>query len=421
MKFIKKFFSKPVSFFKRQSLKKKILISVIIVIVIVILVQSFTGGNGKQYNVEQVKRADITESVEEAGVVKISGQTDIYSPTNGIIEEIYVTNGQYVQKDQELFKVQSTATEQEQQAAYATYLSAVNSLNAAQSNLDLLQADMFAKWDIFKELAESDEYEDGDGNPKYDRRAVPEFHIPEKQWLAAEQKYKDQQQVIGQAQVAVNSAWLQYQATQTTVVKSTATGTVANLSVVLRDTVKASTGTGTASLSGLGATTVKPILTVADYSVIGVLVSLGEDDINKIKTGKEVLIDVDPIDNKTFKGVVIRADEIGRDDAGVMKYDVFIEIKDADPKLKAGMTADAEIITNKLSNVLSVPNTAVKPYEGGKAVQVVNNQNELEFVPVEIGIRGEDRTEIRKGLTEGQEIVVSLTNDQVERQGLFGN
>ncbi len=420
MKSLRKLPGKLLSFFKKQSLKKKILIITILIILGMVIWGSISNGNGTNYNVERVQRADITETVDESGLVKISGQTDIYSPTNGIIEEIYVTNGQYVEKDQELFKVQSTATEQEQQSAYATYLSAVTTLNAAQSNLDVLQADMFAKWDTFKELAESDEYEDGDGNPRHDRRAVPEFHIPEKQWLAAEQKYKDQQQVIGQAQVAVNAAWLQYQATQTTVVKSTAAGTVANLSVVLHDTVQASSGGTPVSLASVG-TAIKPILTIADYTVIGVLLSIGESDINKVEAGDTATIDVDPIDNKTYAGIVTRVDEIGTDNAGLIQYDVFVEIKNRDDQLKAGMTADAEIITEKLTNVLSVPNTAVKPYEGGRAVQIVNDKNELEFIPVVVGVRGEERTEIVKGLTEGQEIVVSLTNDQVERQGLFGN
>ncbi len=419
MKNIKSVIGKAFSFFKRQSLWKKIGIVILLLVVSASAVSSLTHKNGQKYNVEAVKRADITESVDESGVVKISAQTDIYSPTNGVIEELYVSNGAIVQPGDELFKVKSTATQQEKQAAYASYLSAVAALNAAKSNREALQADMFAKWDTFKELAESDSYEKDDGTPDYENRALPEFHIPEKQWLAAEQKYIDQEKVIAQAQAAVNSSWLEYQATQTTVVKSTAEGTVSNLSVVLNDSVTASSGNAV-SIPGVSSASVKPVLTVADFSVIGVLLSLGESDINKVEPGDEAVIDVDPIDNRKYKGFVSRVDEIGYDDGGVMKYDVFIIIQDRDNQLKAGMTADVVMITEKLVNALSVPNTAVKPYEGGKAVQIVNDKNELEFVPVQVGVRGEQRTQILKGISDGEEIVVSLKNEQVERPGLFG-
>lgn len=403
----------------KASFKKKLLVLVILGIIVWMIVSSIQNGT-PEYNTETVTRADIVETVDESGVIKISGQTDIYSPTTGIIEELYVTNGQQVTIGQELFKVQSTATQQEQQAAYANYLNAQTALNAAKSNLVVLQADMFAKWDTFKELAESESYENDDGTPKQEQRNLAEFHISEKEWLAAEQKFKDQQQVIAQAQAGANAAWLEYQATQTAVVTSTADGVVTNLSVVANDSVTASSGS-TASIPGLASTPSKPILTVADFTVIGVSLSLGESDINKVKAGDKAIIEVDPIDGKTYNGVVTRVDQIGHNENGITKFDVFIEIQDRDEQLKAGMTADSEIITNKLSNVLSVSNSSIRPYEGGKAVQIVNKENQLEYVPVEVGIRGENRTQIVKGLSEGQEIVTALSNDQVERAGLFGN
>lgn len=412
MKSFKRIVVSGFSFFKKLSIKKKVALICGILITVAIVVKGFSNGKDNGYNTEPVQRADIVEKVDESGAIKISAQTDIYSPTNGIIEELYVSNNDPVAADQELFKVRSTATQQEQQAAYANYLTALNALNAAKSNQNILQADMFAKWDTFKELAESDDYEDSDGHPKYENRSVPEFHIPEKQWLAAEQKFIDQQQVIAQAQAAVSSAWLQYQATQTTVVKSPTSGVVSNLSVIMNDSVTTPTNTLAAAS--------RPILTVADYSVIGVLLSLGESDINKVHSGDQAEIDVDPVDNKTYKGVVTRVDEIGYAVAGLMKYDVFIEIQDRDDQLKSGMSADAVIVTKKREHVLSVPNTAVKPYQGGKAVQIVNTENTLEFVPVQIGVRGEQRTEIVKGLSEGQKIVTALKNEQVKKSGLLG-
>ena len=41
-------------------------------------------------------------------------------------------------------------------------------------------------------------------------------------------------------------------------------------------------------------------------------------------------------------------------------------ILDPDKYIKPGMSADIDIVTNELSNVLAVPNTAIKPYQKGR-------------------------------------------------------
>ena len=120
-------------------------------------------------------------------------------------------------------------------------------------------------------------------------------------------------------------------------------------------------------------------------------------------------------------GIVQRRDDIGQDDEGVITYNVYIDIVDPDEELKSGMTVDVDIVTNELADVLAVPNTAVKPYQGGKSVRILNREtDELENIPVTIGIKGEIYTQILDGIQEGDEIVVSLTNDKVERSGAFG-
>lgn len=369
-----------------------------------------------KYNTVKVDRSDITETVDESGVIKISGQTDIYSPTNGIVEEVYVKNGDSVVASQNLFKVRSTATDQEKQAALANYLSAKATLDAAQSSKLALQADMFGKWDSFRNLATNDTFEDSDGKPKYENRSLPEFHISEKEWLASENRYKSQEQVIAQAQALSASAWALYQATQSTIVKSTTNGIVANLAILPNDSVKIPSST----LSALSGTSLKPVLTIADFGVMGVTLALGENDIVKVKPGNEADITIESINNKIVRGVVTRVDDIGYDVKGVTKYDVFVKISDVDMAIKSGMSADVVITTSKVKNALSVPNSSIKPYKGGKAVQIVNKEGKLEFLPVIIGKRGEKMTEIIEGLVEGQEIVSALTNEQTKRANPLG-
>ncbi len=399
------------SWFKSISWKKKIIVIVVIIILLSIVVGqigALTAPPG--YTLAKAERTDIKETVTETGRVSSNGNVEIYSPTNGIVKEIYVANGDIVIENQNLLNIESNATEQEQKAAYANYLTAVATLNAAKSNLDVLRADMYGAWDSFRDLATNGEYEDGENRPREENRQAAEFQISQDQWQAAEAKYKDQQTVVGQAGVAVSSTWLLYQATQDAVVKATTNGTIANLAVTGGSPIKAQTVTNASS----------PILNIAKPGTTEVKVSLSETDISKVKDGQEAVIDVSSIDGKEFKGIVRRVDTIGTDDMGVIRYNVYIEITNPDTDLRSGMTADVEIVTNQITDVLSVPNSAVKPYQGGRAVRVINPSTKaVEYVPVEIGIRGEDRTQILKGLDEGQEIVTSLSNEQIQRSGLF--
>ena len=408
MKWISSTLRSVPSFLAGLSPTKKVIVSIFVFLLILLTVLLAKGIRKEHYNTQKVGRSDIVETVDESGLVKISGRTDIYSPTIGIIEQIFVRNGDIVSPGQELFKVMSTASDQEKQAAYANYLTAKNTLDAALSTKYVLQAEMFEKWDVFRNLATNDTYEDDGGNPKYENRSLPEFHISEKEWLASEAKYKNQEQVIAQARSLTSSAWALYQATQTSTVTATANGTIANTSVVVGDTVKIAT------------LAPKPIMTIADFSVVGVLVPLGESDISKVNPGDPTEVTIPPLRNKKFKGEVMRVDDIGNDIRGVVKYDVYIQIENPDKEIKSGMSADVLITTRRVTNVLSVPNTAIKPYKEGKAVQVVNKQNKLELIPVQLGVRGEKMTEVVGGLAEGQEIVVTLTNEQTKRSGLMG-
>jgi multidrug efflux pump subunit AcrA (membrane-fusion protein) len=399
--------SRPFRAMAKCSLRRKIVVGMVALVAIIVAANAVSGSRAApSYSTAKVERHTITELVSQTGTITTDGKTDIVSPATGIVEELYVSNGAYVNEGTELFKIKSTATEQEKAAALANYQAAQAQLNAANSNLLKLQATMFAKWDTFKELAESDDYETGDGVPKYEQRALPEFHIPEKEWLAAEKDYKQQQTVIAQAQSAANSAYLAYQATQNAVVKATADGTVSNLSVTRGSTVSPQS--------------TRPLALLTQNIVTEAVVSLSETDIAKVREGQEVAIEVNAVKDKGYKGVVNRVDSIGTEVKNVIRYNVYIQILDGDTALRPGMNVDADITTNTVRNVLSLPNAAVKPYQGGRAVRVADAKGEINYKPVKIGVKGEERTEILEGLKEGDEVVVALSNEQLKRPGLFG-
>lgn len=400
------------SWFKYLSLKKKLFfIGITTILLLIALAKLSQLNQPPPYTTQKVQKADIIETVSETGNIISGGSANVYSPTNGVVTDVFVSNGTIVSKGQELFAVESSATQQEVQSAYANYLAAKSALDTALSTQDALRADMFAKWKNYLDIATNSTYENGDDTPNTANRTAAEFHIAEDTWHAAEKKYKDQQTAIAQANAAVSSTWLSYQATQNSTVKAPMDGTVSNLSVT--------TGSPVTINNAVAPQT--PVLALTKGRTNEVVIPLSETDIAKVHPGQKAKIDVDAVNNKTYKGVVERTDSLGTKNQGVVTYNVYLKLLDGDENIRQGMSVDVEITTKELKNVLSVPNSAVKPYQGGRAVRIPGvKKGEVKYLPVVIGSKGLERTQIMEGLSEGQTIIVSLANEQLKRPGLFG-
>ena len=140
-----------------------------------------------EYQTAKVEKGTLTVSVTSSGQVSSTNNAAVTTQSSGVITTIYATNGASVNAGDKIAEM--TLDQQGQQKymqALSSYQSAQNSLSSAKTKQLTLQAAMFDKWDTFKELAESGTYQNSDGTPNYQNRALPEFHIPEKEWLAAE-------------------------------------------------------------------------------------------------------------------------------------------------------------------------------------------------------------------------------------------
>lgn len=402
--------NKHLSLFFGLSFKKKLFV-VILLIAAVIVISIFINNSNKRngYIFARAERTSLTEVVSESGSIASDGNIFVYSPTNGSISEIYVENGEPVKKGQELFKVESSATDVEKQTAYASYLAAKAVLDADTAELYSLQSTMFGEWKTYTDIATNSTFENEDGSPKTENRILTEFTRAQDDWLAAEANYKNQQSVIAKDQASLNSAYTSYLATQTTVVKSPLEGIVSNLSYSIGNSVTARTAL---------ALSAKPVLVIKNSESLEAVIPVGQTNIVKVGIGQKVIINPDAYKDKKYTGRVVRIDSIGENTSGVVTYNVYATVE-ADKYLKPGMTFDSDIVTEKLEDVLTVPNSAVVLNKGIKSVRVVDRSG-LKYIPVKTGIKGETRTQILSGISDGQEVVSSLTNIKAERPGFLG-
>jgi multidrug efflux pump subunit AcrA (membrane-fusion protein) len=95
--------------------------------------RSYFAGKRGDYILSKVGKHSITEIISESGTVTTTSKVNIYSPTNGIVSEVFVANGDKVTEKQKLFSVKSTATQQEKAAVYAAYKAAITALATAEN------------------------------------------------------------------------------------------------------------------------------------------------------------------------------------------------------------------------------------------------------------------------------------------------
>ncbi|MDD5147322.1 MAG: efflux RND transporter periplasmic adaptor subunit [Candidatus Daviesbacteria bacterium] len=386
------FIPRIVGWFFKTSWKKKAIITLLILIVGFVAGYKIISGRKDGYVFDTAQKRTITEIVTESGTVATNGSVNIYSPTSGVIGEVFVSNGESINENQVLFTVKSTATSQEKTAAYAAYEAAVAAVKQAENTHR-------------EALAIVERVHDDVKNHSKD-----ESFLQKETRTTAEVANDNAYDGLTAARAKLLSAQVAYQATQNSKVVAPVSGTVSNLSAV----------SGSSVVVNNVLVPTMPVLVISGPGETEIAVSVGESDIDKIKTGQEVEIKLDAIDDRVYKGTLKRFDNNGTITQGVVKFNVYIILTDSDDRIKSGMTADVDIVTNKLTDVLAVPNSAVKPYQKGRAVRKLGGSGKLEFVPVKTGLRGKEFTQIIEGLTEGQKIVVSLTSEKTGRKNLLG-
>lgn len=146
---------------------------------------------------------------------------------------------------------------------------------------------------------------------------------------------------------------------------------------------------------------------IDDLSHLLVDLQVPEVDINRVKIGMPARITFDAIQNKDYKGKVTQVARIGTPGQGVVNFTVTVELVEIDEEVKPGMTAAVNIVVNQLSDVLLVPNRAVRYINGKRVVYTLKN-GQPQPVTVEIGATSESFSQLVGGeLKEGDTIVLN--------------
>ena len=147
------------------------------------------------------------------------------------------------------------------------------------------------------------------------------------------------------------------------------------------------------------------IVTLGDLSTMYVDVDVDETDLADISVDQQVEIEVDSVADKVLKGRVTRVDPQAETTSNVTTVPVEIEVLDHDKRLLPGLSATCTFLVGERTNVLTLPTRAIRQRDGKTTVTMPGDPSPR-VVMVEVGLEGDETTEIVSGLNEGDQVIL---------------
>lgn len=145
------------------------------------------------------------------------------------------------------------------------------------------------------------------------------------------------------------------------------------------------------------------LVTLADVAGMQVAASFPEADAGRLATGLTATVTLADRPGEEFTARVVQVDPVGTADGDMVTYGAVLAFDEVPADLLVGQSAGVKVTTSSVADVLRVPSTAV----GGTGTVLVRTPAGDAERSVEVGLRGDQYTEIKSGLIEGDEIVIA--------------
>lgn len=196
---------------------------------------------------------------------------------------------------------------------------------------------------------------------------------------------------------------------------TSAEASVASAESGLRKTIIVAPFTGTISdvsiTEGETVTSGKTVISMLAGDAFEIEAKVPEIDIIKIKSGALVDVTLDAYGKGViFPATVTRINPTATIEGSVPLYKVIITFTGSDARIKSGMTANVNIITENKSQVITLPARFVEVKDQASGSVILRKDDVDTIKEVTLGIRGGDGLiEIIDGLVPGDEVVAPST------------
>jgi multidrug resistance efflux pump len=143
---------------------------------------------------------------------------------------------------------------------------------------------------------------------------------------------------------------------------------------------------------------------LSDLNTMQLVVPLSESEIVHVHVDQPATVTVEALEGLKLAAHVVSVATLSTSNSGVVSYNVTFQLDQAASALKPGMSASAEVVVKQEEGV-NVPTSAIS----GRAVTVVRGGTRIRQTVV-TGLAGNSSTIILSGLKAGEEIVLPIAS-----------
>ncbi len=149
------------------------------------------------------------------------------------------------------------------------------------------------------------------------------------------------------------------------------------------------------------------IAVVADMGEMIFEGKVDESEVGKIKEGMDLRLSIGAIENQKFDAVLEYISPKGKEENGAIQFEIRASVATKENIfLRAGYSANADIVLEKIENVLSINEELLQFEKDLVFVEVKMDDGGWEKRIIEIGLSDSINIEIKSGLKENDKIKV---------------
>jgi HlyD family secretion protein len=267
---------------------------------------------------QPVQRRDIIIDAQATGVVEPINVVEVKSKASGQIVKMPVETGTLVKPGDLLVQIETRDVQNQ-------YDQAAAALAAARSRLEVADAAKRRADELFKgRIITAAEHE------------------------TAQLDFANAQSALVAARTNLD---LNKQRLEDATVRAPVLGTIIDKTVSLGTVITSATGA-----FGGGTT----LLKMADLGQVRIRALFNETDIGQVRPGQSATVTVDAYPDRHFSGTVEKIEPQAVVQQNVTMFPVLVTLQNLEGLLKPGMNGETSVLVDQRSNVLAVPNDAVR-------------------------------------------------------------
>lgn len=311
----------------------------------------------------------IVKKTVATGSVTPRKEVNMKSQVSGIIEKLYIVAGQQIKQGDIIAKVKIIPN-------MLNLANAENRVNSAQLNYENAKLEHERNKALFDQSVIS----------------KSEFQVFD---LRLKSSFEELNAAKNQLQIIKDGVSSSSGAVSNTMVKATISGMVLDVPVKEGSQV-------------IESNTFNEGTTIASVANMGEMIfegKLDESEVGKVQAGMDIVLTIGAIDKESFKAVLEYIAPKGVTENGAIQFLIRASInKDKDAFLRAGYSANADIILARKDHVLSIPESVLQFEQDKTFVEVETSPQNFEKRFIKTGLSDGINMEVLEGLKKGDKI-----------------